>query len=162
MHFSSIAFCWNSQWETHKCLGWHFVSLLSGVCAPCAPLWLRMSVQAKCIYTISFLRLCICVYSYICMCSCLSLSLFPCLSPSHPPDSWVVLTLASLCAVGIGRILAREEMRNGINEGERGHRCQRRIRVWILSCREQQGVALCSQETYKDRSSREAKRMIVK
>lgn len=115
-----------------------------------------------CIYTISFLRLCICVYSYICMCPCLSLSLSPCLPLAPcPPDSPTVLTLASTYATGLVQIWAREKMRDGINEGERGHRCQRkRMRVWILSCREHMGVALCSARP--DEESRlEAKRAIV-
>lgn len=116
-----------------------------------------------CIYTISFLRLCICVYSYICMCPCLSLSLSPCLPPALcPPDSPTVLTLASTCAAGTGQIWAGEKMRNGINEGERGHRCQRRrMRVWILSCREHMGVALCSARQDKESGRLEAKRAIV-
>lgn len=63
-----------------------------------------------------------------------------------PPDSPTVLTLASTYAVGMVQILAREEMRGGTNEGERGYCCQRRrrVRVSILSCIEQMGGALCS------------------
>lgn len=141
--------------RAHKCQRWHSLSLLLDVCAPYALQWLSVCVQATCvcIYTISFLRLCICVYSYICMCPCLSLSLSPCPSPApRPPDSPAVLTLASPYAEGVGQILAREEMRDGINEGERGHRCQRRMRVWILSCGEHVGVALCSRRKDKERS----------
>lgn len=130
--------------RTHKCQCWH--SLLSDVGAPCALQCLGV-VRRLCvrIYTIFFARFCINVYSYICMCPCLSLSLSPCPSRApRPPDSPAVLTLASPYAVGMGQILAREEMRDGINEGERGHRCQRRMRVWILSCREHVEVALHS------------------
>ncbi len=153
--------------RAHKCQHWHSLSLLLDVCAPYTLQWLSVCVQATSvyIYTISFLRLCICVYSYICMCPCLSLSLSPCLFLApRPPDSPAVLTLASLCAVGVGQILGREEMRDGINEGERGHRCQRRMRmrVWILSCREHMGVALCSRRKDKEWSRWEAKRAIVK
>lgn len=151
--------------SAHECQCWHSLSLLLDVSAPYALQWLSVCVQAMCvcIYTISFLRLCICVYSYICMCSCLSLSLSPCLSLApRPMDSPAVLTLASPCALGMGQILAREEMRDGINEGERGHRCQRRMRVWILSCREHVRVALRSRGKDKERSRREAKRAIVK
>lgn len=95
--------------------------------------WLSVYVQAMCVCVFipfPFLRLCICVYSYICMCPCLSLPLSPCLSlaPRHP-DSPAVITLASPYATGMGQILAGEEMRDGINEGERGQRCQRRMRV---------------------------------
>lgn len=107
-------------------------------------------VRAR-IYIISFLGLCICVYSYICMRPCLSLSLSPCLSLAlRPLDSPAVLTLASPYAVEDGTDLSqREEMRDGINEGERGHRCQRRMRVWILSHREHVGVAFLSQRGWK-------------
>ena len=126
------------------CYGLVFVCRLSVCVCVCV---------CVCIYTISFLRLCICVYSYICMCPCLSSSLSPCLSP-RPPDSQAVLTLASPYAVGKGQILTREEMREGINEEERGHRCQRGIRVWILSCTEHVRVALCSQGKDKEESKR--------
>lgn len=49
---------------------------------------------------------------------------------SWPPDSAVVLTLASTYAVGKGQIVVREEMRKGINQGERGHQ-RRRMRTRV-------------------------------
>lgn len=144
--------------RTHGRQRWH--SLLSDVCAPCAQRCLGVCV---CIYTISFPRLCISVYSYICMCLCLSLSLSPRLSrASRPPDSPAVLTLASPYAAGMGQILAREEIRDGINEGERGHCCQRSMRMWILSCTEHMEVALHSWGKDKERRGREAKQATVK
>lgn len=149
--------------RAHRCQRWHSLSLLLDVCARCT-LGNGLCAGRVCIYTISFLRLCICVFSYICMCPCLSLSLSPCppLAPC-PPDSPTVLTLASTYAAGMGQIWAREKMRDGINEGERGHRCQRRrMRVWILSCREHMGVALCSVRQDKESGRLEAKRAIVK
>lgn len=86
------------------------------------------------IYTIFFPRLCICVYSYIYLSLCLSLSLSPCPPlPSCLSDLPSVLTLASTYGVGMGKISAREEMRDRINEGRRGHHQRKnRMRVWIL------------------------------
>lgn len=148
-----------------KCQWWHSLSLLLECVRPTLCNGLGFVCRlCVCIYTISFLRLCICVYSYICMCLCLSLSLSPCppLAPC-PPDSPTVLTLASTYAVGMGQILAREKMRDEINEGERGHRCQRRrMRVWILSCREHMGVALRIRRQDNESSRWEAKQAIVK
>lgn len=72
---------------------------------------------------------------------------------SCPPDSPTVLTLASTYAAGMVQVLAREEMKGGTNERERGHRCQRRRRatVSILSCIEHMGGELRSQRWEKER-----------
>ena len=100
------------------------------VCTLCSAM-AYVCVQAMCVYLYHFLseimHMCVFIHMHV---PCLSLSLSPWLSPApRPPDPPAVLTLASPYAAGMGQILAREEMRDGINEGERGHRCQQRMRV---------------------------------
>lgn len=148
MHVS----CISVSDRAHKCQRWHF-SIPSLGCVRILSSALAYGLCARlCVYLYHFFPeiMHMCVYSYICMCPRLSLSLSPCppWAPC-PPDSPTVLTLASTCAAGMGQIVAGEEMRHGINEGERGHRCQRRTRkrVWIPPCREHVGVALCRMKT---------------
>lgn len=138
--------------RAHKCQRWHFsIPSLRCVCVLSSALAYGLCARCVYIYTISFLRLCICVciHTYACARVYHCLCLHARLELLAPPDSPTVLTLASTCAAGMGQIVAGEEMRHGINEGERGHRCQQRTRkrVWILPCREHVGVALCRMKT---------------
>lgn len=81
----------------------------------------------------------------------------------------ISISLHVCCRDGKTHPQPDEETRKGINEGERGHRCQRRRRrrrrrrrVWILSCREHMGVALCRRGRDKESRRWEAMQAVVK
>lgn len=155
--------------SAHKCQGRHSLSLLFDECAFNAVQRLRVRVQTVrvCVYFFFFLLLLFWDYAYVFPVSITVL--VSTRASSYLPRAFtqgISISLHVCCRDGT-HPQPGEEMRKGINEGERGHRCQRRrwrrrMRVWILSCREHMGVALCRRRRDKESRRWEAMQAVVK